>query len=86
MNQHQVLTGAVNPGDYCYSVGSVEGVPFTVSSFGVSSRVRLEHESFRNPERERERERGGVFQMSISSSSYAEIDDYGIAKPLNGTR
>lgn len=31
MHLHQVLTGAVNPGDNCYSVGSVEDVPFTVS-------------------------------------------------------
>lgn len=30
MHLHQVLTGAVNPGDNCYSVGSVEDVPFTV--------------------------------------------------------
>ncbi|OQR78759.1 dmX protein 2 [Tropilaelaps mercedesae] len=36
MNQHQVLTGAVNPGDYCYSVGSVEGVPFTVYAAGCN--------------------------------------------------
>lgn len=40
MHLHQVLTGAVNPGDNCYSVGSVGDVPFTVS--GV-----------REPERER---------------------------------
>lgn len=32
MHLHQVLTGAVNPGDNCYSVGSVGDVPFTVSS------------------------------------------------------
>ena len=32
MNRHQVLTGAVNAGDSCSSVGSVEGVHFTVSS------------------------------------------------------
>lgn len=31
MHLHQVLTGAVNPGDNCYSVGSVGDVPFTVS-------------------------------------------------------
>lgn len=31
MNLHQVLTGAVNPGDNCFSVGSVNNVPFTVS-------------------------------------------------------
>lgn len=30
MHLHQVLTGAVNPGDCCYSVGSVNDVPFTV--------------------------------------------------------
>lgn len=30
MNLHQVLTGAVNPGDNCFSVGSVNNVPFTV--------------------------------------------------------
>uniref|UniRef100_A0A3B5MLN0 Dmx-like 2 n=1 Tax=Xiphophorus couchianus TaxID=32473 RepID=A0A3B5MLN0_9TELE len=32
MHLHQVLTGAVNPGDCCYSVGSVNDVPFTVSA------------------------------------------------------
>lgn len=31
MNLHQVLTGAVNPGDNCFSVGSINNVPFTVS-------------------------------------------------------
>lgn len=30
MHLHQVLTGAVNPGDSCYSVGSVNDIPFTV--------------------------------------------------------
>jgi len=30
MNRHQILTGAANFGDSCYSVGSVEGVHFTV--------------------------------------------------------
>uniref|UniRef100_A0A674CK68 Dmx-like 2 n=1 Tax=Salmo trutta TaxID=8032 RepID=A0A674CK68_SALTR len=29
MHLHQVLTGAVNPGDCCYSVGSVNDIPFT---------------------------------------------------------
>lgn len=33
MNRHQVLTGAVNSGDSGYSVGSVEGIHFTVSTF-----------------------------------------------------
>uniref|UniRef100_A0A674CK03 Dmx-like 2 n=1 Tax=Salmo trutta TaxID=8032 RepID=A0A674CK03_SALTR len=32
MHLHQVLTGAVNPGDCCYSVGSVNDIPFTVST------------------------------------------------------
>ncbi|KAL1420957.1 hypothetical protein MTO96_004324 [Rhipicephalus appendiculatus] len=36
MNLHQVLTGAVNAGDHCYSVGSVEGVPFTVYGAGCN--------------------------------------------------
>lgn len=36
MHLHQVLTGAVNPGDNCYSVGSVGDVPFTVSGVGSS--------------------------------------------------
>lgn len=36
MNQHQILTGAVNAGDSCYSVGSVEGVPFTAYSAGCN--------------------------------------------------
>lgn len=31
MNLHQVLTGAVNPGDSCFSVGSLHDQPFTVS-------------------------------------------------------
>lgn len=36
MNQHQILTGAVNAGDNCYSVGSVEGVPFTAYTAGCN--------------------------------------------------
>lgn len=32
MNLHQVLTGAVNPGDHCFSVGSVGEQHFTVSA------------------------------------------------------
>ncbi|KAI6078109.1 DmX-like protein 2 [Aix galericulata] len=34
MHLHQVLTGAVNPGDNCYSMGSVEDVPFTAYGSG----------------------------------------------------
>lgn len=34
MNLHQVLTGAVNPGDHCFSVGSVGDQRFTVSKGG----------------------------------------------------
>ncbi|XP_075714124.1 dmX-like protein 2 isoform X3 [Rhinoderma darwinii] len=34
MHLHQVLTGAVNPGDNCYSVGSVNDVPFTAYGSG----------------------------------------------------
>ncbi|XP_048359644.1 dmX-like protein 1 isoform X1 [Sphaerodactylus townsendi] len=34
MNLHQVLTGAVNPGDHCFSVGSVGGHPFTAYASG----------------------------------------------------
>ncbi|XP_062998573.1 dmX-like protein 2 isoform X2 [Elgaria multicarinata webbii] len=34
MHLHQVLTGAVNPGDNCYSVGSVEDTPFTAYGSG----------------------------------------------------
>uniref|UniRef100_A0A5F8HIB8 Dmx like 2 n=1 Tax=Monodelphis domestica TaxID=13616 RepID=A0A5F8HIB8_MONDO len=34
MHLHQVLTGAVNPGDNCYSVGSVKDVPFTAYGSG----------------------------------------------------
>lgn len=34
MNLHQVLTGAVNPGDHCFSVGSVGDLRFTVSEGG----------------------------------------------------
>lgn len=39
MNLHQVLTGAVNPGDHCFSVGSVGDQRFTVSE-GVSRVAR----------------------------------------------
>uniref|UniRef100_A0A8B9HDR3 Dmx-like 2 n=1 Tax=Astyanax mexicanus TaxID=7994 RepID=A0A8B9HDR3_ASTMX len=35
MHLHQVLTGAVNPGDCCYSVGSVNDIPFTVGQPAV---------------------------------------------------
>ncbi|XP_034639200.1 dmX-like protein 2 isoform X1 [Trachemys scripta elegans] len=34
MHLHQVLTGAVNPGDNCYSVGSVGDIPFTAYGSG----------------------------------------------------
>ncbi|XP_069136751.1 dmX-like protein 2 [Argopecten irradians] len=34
MNRHQVLTGACNSGDQCYSVGSVEGIHFTAYAAG----------------------------------------------------
>ncbi|XP_063104804.1 dmX-like protein 2 isoform X3 [Cavia porcellus] len=34
MHLHQVLTGAVNPGDNCYSVGSVGEIPFTAYGSG----------------------------------------------------
>ncbi|XP_078137398.1 dmX-like protein 2 isoform X8 [Sander vitreus] len=34
MHLHQVLTGAVNPGDSCYSVGSVYDIPFTAYGSG----------------------------------------------------
>ncbi|XP_066557486.1 dmX-like protein 2 isoform X2 [Amia ocellicauda] len=34
MHLHQVLTGAVNPGDNCYSVGSVHDIPFTAYGSG----------------------------------------------------
>lgn len=34
MNLHQVLTGAVNPGDHCFSVGSVGGQRFTAYASG----------------------------------------------------
>lgn len=33
MNCHQILSGACNAGDRCFAVGSVEGVPFTVSIY-----------------------------------------------------
>lgn len=36
MNCHQILTGAVNAGDNCYSVGSVEGVSFTAYTAGCN--------------------------------------------------
>lgn len=57
MHLHQVLTRAVNPGDNCYSVGSVEDVPFTVS--GV-----------REPEGERPQPlRGGQDPLSPAHAS-----------------
>uniref|UniRef100_UPI00398EA49C dmX-like protein 2 isoform X1 n=1 Tax=Pristiophorus japonicus TaxID=55135 RepID=UPI00398EA49C len=34
MHLHQVLTGAVNPGDNCYSVGGVGDIPFTAYASG----------------------------------------------------
>ncbi|XP_069736632.1 dmX-like protein 1 isoform X5 [Phaenicophaeus curvirostris] len=34
MNLHQVLTGAVNPGDNCFSVGSLNDQPFTAYASG----------------------------------------------------
>uniref|UniRef100_H2LEH3 Dmx like 1 n=1 Tax=Oryzias latipes TaxID=8090 RepID=H2LEH3_ORYLA len=34
MNLHQVLTGAVNPGDNCFSVGSINNMPFTAYASG----------------------------------------------------
>ncbi|XP_032655559.1 dmX-like protein 1 isoform X2 [Chelonoidis abingdonii] len=34
MNLHQVLTGAVNPGDNCFSVGSLHGQPLTAYASG----------------------------------------------------
>ncbi|XP_027023135.2 dmX-like protein 1 isoform X2 [Tachysurus fulvidraco] len=34
MNLHQVLTGAVNPGDNCFSVGRINSVPFTAYASG----------------------------------------------------
>ncbi|XP_071437366.1 dmX-like protein 1 isoform X4 [Pithys albifrons albifrons] len=34
MNLHQVLTGAVNPGDSCFSVGSLRDQPFTAYASG----------------------------------------------------
>uniref|UniRef100_A0A673N446 IPT/TIG domain-containing protein n=1 Tax=Sinocyclocheilus rhinocerous TaxID=307959 RepID=A0A673N446_9TELE len=34
MNLHQVLTGAVNPGENCFSVGSVNNQPFTAYASG----------------------------------------------------
>ncbi|KAI1301706.1 DmX-like protein 2 [Halotydeus destructor] len=36
MNRHQILTGAVNAGDNCFSVGSVEGIAFTAYSAGCN--------------------------------------------------
>lgn len=36
MNLHQVLTGAVNPGDHCFAVGSVGEQRFTVSAGGAA--------------------------------------------------
>lgn len=38
MNCHQILSGACNAGDRCFAVGSVEGIPFTVSRVQYSIR------------------------------------------------
>lgn len=42
MNCHQILSGACNAGDRCFAVGSVEGIPFTVSVPDGSRRHSLE--------------------------------------------
>ncbi|XP_023230378.1 dmX-like protein 2 [Centruroides sculpturatus] len=36
MNCHQILTGAVNSGDHCSEVGSVQGIPFTAYAAGCN--------------------------------------------------
>lgn len=41
MNCHQVLSGACNSGDQCFAVGSVEGIPFTVSTL-INVRVVID--------------------------------------------
>lgn len=41
MNCHQILSGACNAGDRCFAVGSVEGIPFTVSNEGQRDRERI---------------------------------------------
>lgn len=43
MNLHQVLTGAVNPGDNCFSVGSINNQPFTVRYFRQSVSLHFKH-------------------------------------------
>jgi hypothetical protein len=45
MNLHQVLTGAVNPGDHCFAVGSVGEQRFTVSA-GEAARPPLQAARF----------------------------------------
>lgn len=46
MNKHQILSGACNSGDRCFAVGSVEGIPFTVSS--LSTYLIIKKEYFKN--------------------------------------
>lgn len=46
MNLHQVLTGAVNPGDHCFAVGSVGEQRFTVRA-GEAARPPLQLAHFR---------------------------------------
>lgn len=46
MNLHQVLTGAVNPGDHCFAVGSVGEQRFTVRA-GEAARPPLQIARFR---------------------------------------
>ncbi|CAB4063321.1 DmX-like protein 1,DmX-like protein 2 [Lepeophtheirus salmonis] len=36
MKTHQILTGACNPGDRTFAVGSVEGIPFTAYASGCN--------------------------------------------------
>lgn len=43
MDCHQILSGACNVGDRCFAVGSVEGIPFTVSFKLVTTVQYLGH-------------------------------------------
>jgi len=33
MHRHQILTGAANPSDYSFAVGSIDNICFVVSNF-----------------------------------------------------
>jgi hypothetical protein len=45
MRLHETWTGAANPGDKTYAVGSVEGIAFTVKKY-VTTFQKLDESTF----------------------------------------